>query len=399
MDFNKKCCIVIIIIIFTYILIRLFHKRFSIEKQYNANTIEGFNTTNPTVSNINSNNLCDITITNDVSRRLDKYTDKKLQNYAIKSSMNSAYDGINCSKDMLGYVLSRGCRFIDLEVYCKRSFDTNNNDQTDAVVSVSEYDTNITEIGDSLTISEAVQYLVIHGFSNDVPNYTDPLFIQFRPYSNKDNAADVSIVYAEIKRVCTTYVTTATDTKYIGTGITVTNETKINTFLEKIILVMDTSQINDNELTSIINIKSLNTFSYSSLPAESPLKLSKDNSSTTVTTINQCLFIDKDKKSYYQNSDSYSLINNYSCQIVPMLFFDNGSDLHSYEMLFNSCGGAIVPLPIVYSKVNIDRNPYIAYPQPMFALPNYNNQTISIIIITACLGIAGYIVYKESTII
>jgi hypothetical protein len=82
-----------------------------------------------------------------------------------------------------------------------------------------------------------------------------------------------------------------------------------------------------------------------------------------------------------------------------MLFFDNGSDLYSYEMLFNSCGGAIVPLPIVYSKVNVDRNPYIAYPQPMFALPNYGNQTTSIIIITACLGIAGYIVYKESTII
>jgi len=226
MDFNKKCCIVIIIIIFTYILIRLFHKRFSIEKQYNANTIEGFNTANPTVSNINSNNLCDITIKNDVSRRLDKYTDKKLQNYAIKSSMNSAYDGINCSKDMLGYVLSRGCRFIDLEVYCKRSFETINQVQIDAVVSVSEYDTNITEIGDSLTISEAVQYLVKNGFSSDyAQNYDDPLFIQFRPYINKDNADDVSIVYNEIKSVCNAHVTK--DTKYIGTGITVTNETNI----------------------------------------------------------------------------------------------------------------------------------------------------------------------------
>ena len=52
--------------------------------------------------------------------------------------------------------------------------------------------------------------------------------------------------------------------------------------------------------------------------------------------------------SYNTNADSYPLYKqNYSCQLVPMLFFNNGSDLYNYEMLFNNCGGGIVPLSLI----------------------------------------------------
>ena len=157
------------------------------------------------------------------------------------------------------------------------------------------------------------------------------------------------------------------------------------------------------DLTKIINMDNntstkntgMITFSYGNLPAQSPLILSPDKFTCNIESINQCLFINSKNSDYASNTNSYLIFQNYSCQIVPMQFYNTGTDLYNYEMLFNNCGGGIVPLSLVYSKVNIDTNPYIAYPEPIFTIPHYGNQTTSIIIITACLGIAGYIIYNE----
>jgi hypothetical protein len=43
--------------------------------------------------------------------------DMELMQYCIKGSVNSAYSGQYISDEMVKYVLSRGCRFLDFEVY------------------------------------------------------------------------------------------------------------------------------------------------------------------------------------------------------------------------------------------------------------------------------------------
>ena len=51
----------------------------------------------------------------------NKYAKLPIKDYCIKSSYNSATTGKTVNKKMIQYVLSRGCRFLDFEVfYIKR---------------------------------------------------------------------------------------------------------------------------------------------------------------------------------------------------------------------------------------------------------------------------------------
>ena len=47
----------------------------------------------------------------------NKYAKLPIKDYCIKASYNSAITGKSVNKDMVKFALSRGCRFIDLEVF------------------------------------------------------------------------------------------------------------------------------------------------------------------------------------------------------------------------------------------------------------------------------------------
>ena len=126
MDLYRKLLIVIIIILFSYILYRLWIRRIQL---YNSLRVhEGFTTySDKTVNTIQSNNkttinLQNINIANISSIHGVNPSDAlQLSNYCIKSSYNTAYNGSDVSIDMITYVLSRGCRFVDFEVYWGQS--------------------------------------------------------------------------------------------------------------------------------------------------------------------------------------------------------------------------------------------------------------------------------------
>jgi hypothetical protein len=408
MDFNRKICIIFIIIIFTYILIRLFQRRFVIEQHYVDNTLEGYE--NKNINNIKHANTCPLNIQDNLVVRLaniytlttvDVSAGLYLRNYAIKGSMNTAYDGTICSTDMINYVLTRGCRFIDFEVYRDPV-------STSTIVSIStdtDYTTPISQ-ETQLTISDALNYVGMYGLNSTCPNSNDPLFIQFRPRipTTDTNNAYATKIYTDIYNACNAYLA-----QFLYSNKVVPT-TPLTSLLGKIVLVMDTTLYPDYDdsinsycpgLSNIINMNNNSancsaTFSFGNLPEPNPLTLSKDNYSCDVSLISQSLWINSSNLDYHTNANSYILFKNYSCQLVPMLFSNNGTDLYNYEMLFNSCGGGIVPLSLIYGKVNLNTTPYIYYPEPAFALPNYGNKTVSIIIITACLGIAGFIIYQEA---
>jgi len=397
---------------------RLLQKRTILQQNQSKNSIdniEGYQ--NNTVNGLSDSNLSPINITNNLTTRLNTIqtfgstsTSKSLAlcNFAIKASMNTAYNGTECNTDMINYVLTRGCRFIDLAVFR----DQINGASIVSVSTSSDFTLPITQ-DNPLFLSDAMNYISMYGFNSTCPNQSDPLFIQFRPRdpSTDVNYANLITIYNDIYNCCNTYLQ----------GFLIKNQkviptTDITSLLGKSIIIMDTTLYNYtdilknnsdiyNNLNSIINMDNNTsssssgtvTFSYSNLPTQKPLTLSSDKFSCSVNnTITQNLWIDQNKNDYSTNADSYNLFKNYSCQLVPMLFYNNGTDLYNYEMLFNTCGGGIVPLSIIYSKVSVSTTPYIAYPEPAFAIPNYGNTTISIIIITACLGITGFIVYSES---
>jgi hypothetical protein len=102
--------------------------------------------------------------------------------FAVKSSYNSCCSGDKnryISSEMLMYVLSRGCRFIDLEI---------SNINGIPYVVYPDYDAAVPiDINKCCTLDSILKTLVKHGLMNTqsskagaTPNYTDPLFLHLR---------------------------------------------------------------------------------------------------------------------------------------------------------------------------------------------------------------------------
>ena len=388
MDLDRKILILIIIIIFIYITIRLIIKRLQIKQDYELDkiSVEGYD--NSTVSNIQNNYTCDLSIKNDLSIRLNNVKSidgLNITNYAIKSSMNSAYDGTGNNTDMINFVLSRGCRYLDFEVYRYSDENTNVN-----VVSISKNkDNEPIPLDSELTIQDALNYVNMYAFNSTCPNYSDPIFIQIRLKCKEEDRQ--SLCY-DINNS----IIDQLDPRYDGK---ITNSTSMKDLLGKVIIVMNATDITYNNtvdpaLSKTINIynntiPNMQTYPYLSLP-KTTLNILPDMYSCDLSFIKQVQFDN------YTNVDSYDIFKNYTCHIIPMMFWDTGPYLCNYETLFNKCGGGIVPLSFIHNEMKNKKSAYIAYPEPLFASSNYNNPMISIFLIITCLGIVGLIIMKEN---
>jgi len=408
MDFNRKILIVLIIFIFIYIILRLVIKRIEIK-----NEIEGYENVN--VNTVQNGYDCAVTIKNDLKTRLKNVQDNinsnvflsdalYLRNYSIKASMNSAYNGKETSTDMINYVLSRGCRFLDFEVYIYRSKDVNENEVINTVVSVTKNkDSDFLPLDNVLTVSEALYYTNMYAFNTTCPNYGDPLFIQLRPkiINNSEFDTNKKSISSNINQAISENLSEL----YKGK---VTSKTQVSDLFGKIIIVMDDKQFPDcnqliNMSSNAILDKSSNldsdmkTLSYGKiLPIQQRLlNLKSDSYTCNTASITQVIFEDASYVSYTTNVNTDILFQSYSSQIIPMMFWNTGGELCNYESLFNKCGGGIVPLSFIYEELKKTDNKYIEYPNPLFAFSNYGSQTTTLFILVACLGIVGFIVVRE----
>lgn len=390
MDFSRKLIILLITIIFIYIIVRLIIKRIQIKQQ-----IEGYE--NETTHTIQSENNCPLTIGNNLKPKLlnikKQYSNEEalsLKNYSIKASLKSTFNGKENNTDMIHYILSRGCRFLDFEVYVHTDSQTEN---TSIVVSTCKNnDSDFLPLDANLSISDVMYYVNMYAFNSLCPNYDDPLFIQLRPKIRNDanyNNSKASIC-SSINDAIRSNLTP------VYNGI-VTNNTSMLDLLGKIVIVMDHIEFSD--CISNINLPSkkvdvMNTYSYQNMPQEKILKI-KQEYICDVTTINQVVFEDVSGVSYNTNVSTDYLFKNYSIQIMPMMFWNSGGDLCNYETLYNKCGGGIVPLYLIYIQLSKGTSKYIQYPEPLFASSVYGSQTATLFVMVACLAVVGFIVVKE----
>jgi hypothetical protein len=302
-----------------------------------------------------------------------------LSNYAIKASINSAYDGVENTTDMINFVLSRGCRFLDFQVF-KDSVSGSN------VVSISK-NNDYVPIDTSLTINDTLNYVNMYAFNSVCPNYSDPLFIQIRL---KCKDSDRQSLCYNINNI----IKAQLNSLYSGK---VTKNTSITDLIGKIVIVMDSA---DNTYNNVVyeiektinlynhNLPNMQTYLYRELPPGT-IKVNTNMYTCDTSYIKQTLF------DTYTNVDSYNIFQNYCCQIVPMMFWNTGGYLCNYETLFNNCGGGIIPLSSIYYKLKNNENVYIEYPDPLFASSNYNTPSTTVVIIIACFAIIGFIIIKD----
>ena len=212
--------ILLIIIIFLYIVYRMIQKhvaKYSLYEGYSGQTdvVAKQNQTSPAITNI-TNKMYNI----------------PLNKVCIKASYNSAFDGKEISTDMLDYVMSRGCRFLDFELYLNDKEEVYVNYSTDPTFSTFE-NTNSNEV----SFSSIMTYITGAG-KEKAPNPKDPLFIHLRIKS------DNPTIYTKILRIFDNPAGTNTYSVYKKQ---INGNTNLNDLKEQIIIAMDRSiRPNDN---------------------------------------------------------------------------------------------------------------------------------------------------------
>ena len=187
MEFIKKILITIIILLIIYLIWRLF-KKSSENKQYielNSHTSikEGLlglgsitSTPDSELESLKSKEPVKILTVK------PEFTNLPLKEYCIMGSYNSAITGKYVNLDMVKYVLSRGCRFLDFEVFYINNKKSKDIDDlyTPVVSYVLDKNFKNLETENSILLDKVLAAAVANGFSSNSPNNGDPLFIQLR---------------------------------------------------------------------------------------------------------------------------------------------------------------------------------------------------------------------------
>jgi hypothetical protein len=291
--------------------------------------------------------LQDTEYTAGVVNILDGNAGLPLKEYVIKSSYNTAVTGFYLNLDMIQYVLSRGCRFIDFEVY---SF---NNTPYVAFAA----DNNITNIDsyNKLLLVDVLSYISNHAFVAPSPNPGDPLFLQLR----------IKGINSDLF-----YTMSSIIDKTIGPKLNtcdVTTDTILSTLMGKIVLIIDKRTAPNyksfgscddpnscTDLSTQVNIESggdyMRLYRVSELLNMSILPPYIFSDGTTDT--NALRLVLPDNGTNVTNPNIYELVVDYGAQMVAYNFYTNDNNLKSYERIFRDNRCAFVPLSTMIPYLN-----------------------------------------------
>jgi len=290
------------------------------------------------VENINKNNQTSSNITN-IS---EKMYDIPLNQVCIKASYNSAYDGTNINKEMLEYVINRGCRFLDFELYYNEN-DSNVyvNYSTDPTFTTFE-NKNVNDYMFITAITDIITYI------NSSSNPNDPIFIHLRIKSEN------SAIYNKIAEIL------KNNDKIYKTQIN--GKTNLKELRGNTIIAMDKSikpYDNIGDLANYVSIFtggttwSSKTYSEMKNQTTNPPKPNDDFKTTNVTELKLVL---PDIEIYSKNPETpYDFIENYGVQTIAYRFYINDITRDLYEDIFGQFQSAFVPLGYVLSFIKSQR--------------------------------------------
>ena len=225
----RKIIIFLILLFFVYLITSLIIKHRLIQKKNeedekdlqkeldNEDFQEGF-TFNTQSGELSSLEVKDGSLV--MANIAPKNSNLPLREYFMKASYNTALTGSYINTDMVKYLLSRGCRFLDFEIYSINDI---------PYVSYSTDPTFATQTENTVLLSDVLTTIAQSGFMAPSPNPKDPLFIQFRIKTT------ISELYSQIAMSLS---------KNLGSRLyngEVNGSTLLSKLLGKIIIIVDKS--------------------------------------------------------------------------------------------------------------------------------------------------------------
>jgi len=276
-----------------------------------------------------------------------KMYDIPLNQVCIKASYNSAFDGKKISTDMLGYVMSRGCRFLDFELYLDGGT-VYVNYSTDPTFSTFE-NTNTNASTNGVSFSSIMTYITDKG-KEIAPNPEDPLFIHLRVKSDNPSIyTKISDVFGKPAKKTNTYNVYKDQ---------INGNTNLKELKKQIIIAMDRSIRPNDEIGDLANYISVftggSTWSidrYSEIKNQktSPPKPNDDFKTTDVNQLKLAL-PDLEKNSSNPTTP-FDFIKNYGIQTIACRFYKNDIFNDLCEDIFAEHQSAFVPLGYVLNYI------------------------------------------------
>ena len=334
MDIYRKLTIIVIIIITSFIIYQLVQQRRSIQS-----ITEGLATTTlPTNSTDLPEAVTEVQsmIIKDGGSGISNFALNNslyLSQYVIKGSYNSAYSGKYMSLSAIDYVVSRGCRFLDFEVYLQNAYPIVAISSGQTITSknnIKLFDV-LNHIGAAYTPASAI-----------APNPQDPLFIQLRIKSQDPT------IYDLIASIIQNTIGSVGNNLYSGPPIT--PDSLLSPLLGQMIIVIDQTVAptynSSRKLLGYANLvrgsTNLTTNTYHALlnQATPPPVLTPDGDNTSSASFQMV----SPSVGYAANPPYKGFIKNYGVNIILMKFFQIDSNLSDYEKFFNKNKAGIVSL-------------------------------------------------------
>lgn len=274
----------------------------------------------------------------------------KLRDYYIKSAYNcfntQHFKDTDMNTDGILYVLSRGCRFIDFEVY---SVD---NKPVIACSSTNEY--SYKESYNHIPLSQGLEMIGNYGFTaSKCPNPADPLIIHMRIMSQNitmyDNMADI---IKNSKGIASRLLGPKYSNEYYSKDLG--NENLLD-FSGKIIIIVDKTNpiFTKTAMMQFVNMSS-NTLFLSKKTFFDVRNIDAANFKES-NKKNMCLVLPE--KSGKAVNEGHNGPYTWGCQIVAMCFQEPARDekLKAYEGAFDSVGYAFLlkPKELRYEQITI----------------------------------------------
>lgn len=386
----KKILILLIIIIATYVLIRLYSKRRIILEKQNTTQM---------IATSSVEHFTNSQTTDAIPQNLT------LTNYFVKSSYNSCYDSTgvfnNFGRNVLKKVLLKGYRFIDMEVCYLPITDRGNS----VHVCINTKYTDDSQQDNSITfpLTDAIKEIISTGLTmsdTGAKNYYEPLFIHIRvKHGNMSNINDIRTYYDEINTIL--FQTASGSGDDIGNyvyplnGISggSTNATKMaNLTLSQIInsnkkcfIIIDRTNLiqeslvknsgnkntfNDNAIMSGFNIGEIPLYKYNDVRIQDGLYVLNNGddkyAQTETITVNDDNTINKntfsiaisDNKFESVNFYPYDIAKKYGVQFATMNFAINDEGMKKYETIFKPSNSSkitgFVPMSQVIKQAATD---------------------------------------------
>jgi hypothetical protein len=354
MDMLKKILILVIVFVTIFIIHNLLKTRTTIKQKIE----EGFGE-----EEINKIKGAGLPIS--IGPIQDKYLDLPLREFIVKSSYNSAISGDYANKEMIRFLLQRGCRLLDFEIF------TNNNLE---YISLSKDDQfsmdTLNQNADRLSFADAMGTVNAYSFVNPSPSPNDPLFLSLRLKNNlkKD---DLRAVYKRIADILKVSFPNRLYQDSNRKALEVNGSTPLRDIMGKIVVIFDTENKISNfdkycsdsanecsEIYPLINIPSnvaggLPVYTYEDVTTKSrePVLQQRDGVGTTINTFYMVIPPVDD---IIQLPSPQEVVLSAFPQFMLYKFHINNTNLEEYEKIFNTAQSSFVPISSLLSIKNED---------------------------------------------